>query len=973
MLTTVDFIATLEELSGADALRCFIEREIGSLDDDAARTIKARANELLSSDMPRSLDLAECLAYAGELAGRLVYQALASMVRANALRLSGDLRGSIVLYDLAEQQALSAGSPVEAARSQVGKIGALMHLGAYQAALELSQRTGPILLAHNEIISAAGTYYTSGCCYCELEQPQAALVEYSKAQSLLEPLDTPSGQQELAILLYNSALTFISLGRYQAALQASLQAVEIANKFHLVVDAARYRQREAHCYYLTGNYNKALRLLHQAESVLANRHLITFLIPCRQFILQCYLELGRYEEVVEGARALIALLAGRDEAATWNYIQAQHTLGRALAGLENYLQADQSLAIAQNIAERMGASGFWQRTALRRAEFYLASGRPEQVGAAEKLLLDLLDDLQDVTVRPTAYLLLARIAFGRGQLEKPAELIQAAIVDYERHGLRAGLWQAYYLRAQLDEARGDLKSAAAQLDRSLEGLEQLRASISSESRPVFLRSKERVYEMAVLVALRRNDRVKAFELVERVKSRALVELVESRLDIRVRLRDETDRPLVESLESLRVSHNDLTWRLARWFNGEDLPAQAQNTALLSQANRAQLGQEVAECERQISALTERLQVRNALYAEDISLAPVFQSFDPAYLQPDEVLLEYCVLNGKFTAFVVSCSGIQLVQSLCTVTELNRLLSFFRLNLAGTVKNLVEPAQDRQAGLLSNSLALLHKLYLALYAPLAESLAGYNKLRIVPYGSLHYLPFHALADASGHYLLESYEEISYLPAASLLRTTRERGRQVTGSGALVAGFSNGGLLPYVVEEARAVTATLQKRGECVEKIELEASLEQFRRHAPGKQLLHLATHGVYRPDAPLFSSLLLAGGELSGHELFNMELDASLFTLSSCDSGLGAPGGGDEVQGLSRACLYAGVASLALALWRVEDRSGSLLMQAFYANLLAGKGKAAALRLAQLDLLKQPAYQHPFYWASFVLIGDSAAL
>jgi CHAT domain-containing protein len=105
----------------------------------------------------------------------------------------------------------------------------------------------------------------------------------------------------------------------------------------------------------------------------------------------------------------------------------------------------------------------------------------------------------------------------------------------------------------------------------------------------------------------------------------------------------------------------------------------------------------------------------------------------------------------------------------------------------------------------------------------------------------------------------------------------------------------------------------------------------------------------------------------------MELQASLVTLSACDSGLGTIGGGDEILGLSRACLYAGASSLALSLWRVEDRAGSRLMQEFYRNLLNGQSKAAALRQSQLALLHHPDYRHPFYWAPFILIGDGGKL
>jgi CHAT domain-containing protein len=273
----------------------------------------------------------------------------------------------------------------------------------------------------------------------------------------------------------------------------------------------------------------------------------------------------------------------------------------------------------------------------------------------------------------------------------------------------------------------------------------------------------------------------------------------------------------------------------------------------------------------------------------------------------------------------------------------------------------------QENLLSNARSFLGKFYSALFEPLEKELQGARYLRVVPHGLLHYLPFHALYKASeGKYLLELYEEISYAPAARLLERTRG---EAQGRDALVFGYSGGGALPGTLEEAQSVYDILSNLGESRLAMEVEASLENFRKEAPSRRILHLAAHGSFREDAPLFSSVLLEGGELSAHELFNMELNASLLTLSCCESGLGAIGGGDEIMGLSRACLYAGVKSLVLSLWRVEDTASSRLMQDFYGELVKGQAKAAALCKAQLAMVHSVQYDHPYYWAPFVLIGD----
>jgi CHAT domain-containing protein len=103
----------------------------------------------------------------------------------------------------------------------------------------------------------------------------------------------------------------------------------------------------------------------------------------------------------------------------------------------------------------------------------------------------------------------------------------------------------------------------------------------------------------------------------------------------------------------------------------------------------------------------------------------------------------------------------------------------------------------------------------------------------------------------------------------------------------------------------------------------------------------------------------------------MEINASLVTLSACQSGASMVGGGDELVGFARAFLYAGAASLLMSLWRVEDQATTHLMDRFYHALLANQRKPAALREAQLALLQGEEgtrYRHPYYWAPFFLVG-----
>ena len=109
-----------------------------------------------------------------------------------------------------------------------------------------------------------------------------------------------------------------------------------------------------------------------------------------------------------------------------------------------------------------------------------------------------------------------------------------------------------------------------------------------------------------------------------------------------------------------------------------------------------------------------------------------------------------------------------------------------------------------------------------------------------------------------------------------------------------------------------------------------------------------------------------------HELFGLGLDVALVSLSACATGVSALKGGYLI-GLASGFFYAGARSLVVSLWRVRDVAAARLMERFYRKLTHREGKAAALRAAQLDLMQTPEHRHPYYWAPFILVGDSRPL
>jgi CHAT domain-containing protein len=142
-------------------------------------------------------------------------------------------------------------------------------------------------------------------------------------------------------------------------------------------------------------------------------------------------------------------------------------------------------------------------------------------------------------------------------------------------------------------------------------------------------------------------------------------------------------------------------------------------------------------------------------------------------------------------------------------------------------------------------------------------------------------------------------------------------------------------------------------------------------------IHFATHGLLDEKQPELSGLVLTrtpgsreDGLLQVYEIFNLELDADLVVLSACDTGLGNAVGGEGLLGVTRALLYAGAHSVVVSLWQVDDTSTPDLMVGFYRHLDKAGDKAEALRQAKLTMIHEKRFAHPFYWAPFILIGES---
>src|SRR5947207_14874227 len=227
--------------------------------------------------------------------------------------------------------------------------------------------------------------------------------------------------------------------------------------------------------------------------------------------------------------------------------------------------------------------------------------------------------------------------------------------------------------------------------------------------------------------------------------------------------------------------------------------------------------------------------------------------------------------------------------------------------------------------------------------------------------MYYIPFQALYDGA-KYLVDSHD-ITYGASASVLRICRQRKVQKTEEDLVLAVADE--LTPFINEEVEALRELLPNARIFTG---TEAKEDKLRQYGPTAGKIHIAAHGIFRSDNPMFSSLKLGDTWLNLFDIFNLQLGAELTTLSACETGMSAVWEGDELLGLARGFLYAGTPSLVVSLWTVNDRSTAQLMRRFYMGLNSGLTKPHSLREAIIEVKKH--FPHPYYWAPFVLMGKS---
>jgi CHAT domain-containing protein len=295
---------------------------------------------------------------------------------------------------------------------------------------------------------------------------------------------------------------------------------------------------------------------------------------------------------------------------------------------------------------------------------------------------------------------------------------------------------------------------------------------------------------------------------------------------------------------------------------------------------------------------------------------------------------------------------------------------------------------------------VQSLAAALMIPALTTDSGIKRLLIVSDGPLESVPFGLLPARGSSALIDKYEVIdapSAAVAVALTRRREERGAIAPRGVLLVAdpvfdaddarlgehasfhGSKRFARLAFSRREAQAIAA-LRSPNSITTLLDFDASKQSFTSERLAKYgVLHISTHGVANVrdanrSALVFSLVDRAGsprdGMLTAGEVSALQLNASIVVLNACDTTLGASFAGEGPLSLARAFLYAGADRVIATRWQIDDEASAALLTAFYRSMWQdGLPPSAALRQAQLAIRSDLRWRSPFYWASFVLLGE----
>jgi len=779
-----------------------------------------------------------------------------------------------------------------------------------------------------------------------------------------------NGEQEAATLT-GLGMLYHSLGEEQKAIDTLNEALAKRRSIGDRHGEAVTLNSFAIVYSDTGETQKALEAANSAQSIFRELGDTPEIAHGQQTLGSIYQSLGLYERAkscFEQALETRKQLGDEGgEAVTLNSLgvlaQYQRGPNEALTqaeGREALAPFEESLLRAEKLGNRIAQARLLTNMALVLTD---AAELPE---AREKLdrSLQIARETGDVDSEALA---LHNLGFVYSRLGNPDQALA-----YYRQAL--DLWRqirdeiaaarVLSLMAKTEREQGKLKLALDHVNEAIRLNESLRSKLASQEwRASYLATAGNPYEtkIGLLMQLHREQPgrgydAQALETSERARARSLLELL---AESRTAIRQGVDPEVLEQERSIERSLNAKASELRKLDPSSE--------------DGRTLEREIEDLTAKHESTEAQIRLKSPAYAALTQPRPLtLGTIQQEVLDADTLLLEYSLGEDRSYLWAVTPTSLWSYE-LPKRSQIKADASDYFYLLAQNSLNRAD-LDEKEASL---SDALLGRV--------AAELKG-KRLVIVSDGELAAVPFAALPTPSGSRPLIADHEIVIEPSASAVAILRHEtmDRKIPPKDiAVIADPVFGESLPslkHTRDEANGILGlTTPERSMAL--MDLKASKAAVQDpDLANYRVVHFATHSFLDSVHPGLSYLALSfydenrqpvDGFLRLNEIFNLRLPVQLVVLSACQTGQGKLVKGEGLVGLTRGFMYAGAASLTVSLWEVDDDATAQLMIRFYKGLLGSDHlhPAAALRAAQLSVMKEDRWGHPYYWAPFIVEGD----
>lgn len=576
--------------------------------------------------------------------------------------------------------------------------------------------------------------------------------------------------------------------------------------------------------------------------------------------------------------------------------------------------------------------------------------------------------------------------------------------------------------ARVHRALGMRDQARIDIEQALAIFESLRARLANPTHRAMFAASSRKYTDLILDLLIQDknqktatlNQNKAFEFSERAHARSLQEML---LTAGIDFRQDADQKLLDRETQLKKQIQSMDTQRLQLLARKDGAAKA-----------AEVEKELGNLYSQYENLVSDMRKSNPQLANLTQFQPVrIDELQKNLISDRAVLLEYYL--GDEQSYLMAMSPDSLTSFVLPPRETIEKLAnklYDAMSAPGQKIRFETPQErvDRMAKAERDFNLASSELSRILIAPVRDQL-GDKTLLIVPDGVLQYVPFAALPDPRAGSItpLIVHNEIVNLPSAAAFLTLRRNYRPLPDTGRSIAvmadpvfsredsrfeqltatavsgnidetavdimqnimtrGSGHGLKLPrlrYSRNEATSIASMSGLKSSMVA-LDFKANLDLIKSVEMSRYgYLHIATHGLMNSEVPALSGLVLSlvdengqsrDGVLKLDDIYNLKLNAELVVLSACQTALGKEIKGEGVIGLTRGFMYAGARRVVSSLWMVDDAATAEMMKVFYEGMLKKNLKpASALRAAQIAMLKKDNWDAPYFWAGFILQGES---